>query len=138
MNATLDLLKLKIDLTVKRTMIKETEVLDVLGNELPGMNPILEKTEDVNNIYKTIQCFANFTKSLVSKGDFKEVKHCFQVAENLLKNGNNTVINAIENVYVYSLSSILDLTTPLSLKVKSLLTDSLMKEYRRQVGSSCI
>lgn len=107
MNATLDLLKLKIDLTVKRTMIKETEILDVLGNELPGMNPILEKTEDVNNIYKTIQCFANFTKSLVSKGDFKEVKHCFQVAETLLKNGNSTVINAIENVYVYSLSSIL-------------------------------
>lgn len=138
MNATFELLKLKIDLTVKRTMIKETEVLDVLGNELPAMNPVLEKTEDVNNIYKAMQCFANFTKSLVSKGDFKEVKHCFQVAETLLKNGNSTVINAIENVYVYSLSSILDLTTPLSLKVKSLLTDSLMKEYRRQVGSSCI
>lgn len=138
MNATFELLKLKIDLSVKHTMIKETEVLEVLGNELPDINPVLEKTEDVNNIYKAMQCFAGFTKSLVSKGDFKEVKHCFHVAENLLKHGNSTVINAIENVYICSLSSILDLTNPVSLKVKSLLTDSLKKEYRRQVGSSCI
>jgi hypothetical protein len=138
MNATLELLKLKIDLTVKRTMINETEVLEVLGNELPDINPALEKTEDVNNIYKATQCFAGFTKSLVNKGDFKEVKHCFHVAESLLKHGNSTVINAIENVYICSLSSVLDLTSPVSLKVKSLLTDSLMKEYRRQVGASCM
>jgi len=136
MNAIVELLKLKIDLSVKHTMIKETEVVEVLGNELPDMNAVLEKTEDVNNIYKAMQCFASFTKSLVNKGDFREVKHCFNVAENLLKHGNSTVINAIGNVYVYSLSSILDLTNPLSLKVKSLLTDSLRKEYRRQVGAS--
>ncbi len=138
MNATFELLKLKIDLTMKHNTIKESEVLEVLGNELPDINPVLEKTEDVNNIYKAMQCFAGFTKSLVYKGDFKEVKHCFHVAEKLLKHGNNTVINAIENVYLYSLSSILDLANPLSLKVKGLLTDSLMKEYRRQVGASCI
>jgi hypothetical protein len=138
MNATLELLKFKIDLTVKNDMIKENEILEVLGNELPEMNPSLEKTEDVNNIYKAMQCFANFTKYLVNKGDFKEVKHCFNVAEKLLKNGNSTVRNAIENSYLYSLSSILDLTTPVSLKVKSLLTDSLKKEYNRQVCSSGI
>ena len=138
MNATLELLKFKIDLTVKHTMIKETEILEVLGNDLPEMNPSLEKTEDVNNIYKAMQCFANFTKGLINKGDFKEVKHCFNVAEKLLKNGNSTVKNAIENGYLYSLSSILDYTTPVSLKVKSLLTDSLKKEYNRQVCSSGI
>ncbi len=138
MNAIVELLKLKIDATMKHKTIRESEVLEVLGNELPDINPVLEKTEDVNNIYKAMQCFANFTKSLVHKGDFKEVKHCFHVAESLLKHGNSTVITAIENVYVYSLSSILDLTGPVSLKVKSLLTDSLRKEYRRQVGASCL
>ena len=138
MNATLELLKFKIDLTIKHTMITEKEILEVLGNELPAINASLEKTEDINNIYKAMHCFANFTKSLISKGDFKEVKHCFNVAEKLLKNGNSTVVNAIENSYLYSLSTILDFTTPVSLKVKSLLTDSLMKEYRRQVGASCI
>ncbi len=138
MNAIVELLKLKIDLTMKHNTIKESEVLEVLGNELPDINPVLEKTENVADVYKAMQCFAGFTKSLVYKGDFKEVKHCFHVAEKLLKHGNNTVINAIENVYLYSLSSILDLTNPLSLKVKDLLTDSLMKEYRRQVGASCI
>ena len=138
MNPTIELLKTKIDLTIKHKMIKETEILEVFGNELPEMNYSHEKTEDVNNIYKAMTCFANFTKSLVNKGDFKEVKHCFDIAEKLLKNGNSTVKNAIENGYLYSLSSILDYTTPVSLKVKSLLTDSLKKEYNRQVCSSGI
>jgi hypothetical protein len=138
MNATLELLKFKIDLTVKHNMIKETEILEVLGHELPDMNSSLEKTGDVNNIYKAMQCFANFTKALVNKGDFKEVKHCFHVAEKLLKHGNSTLKNAIENGYLYSLSSILDYTTPVSLKVKSLLTKSLRAEYTRQIQSSCI
>ncbi len=138
MNPTVELLKTKIDLTIKHPMIKETDILDLLGNELPEINPSLEKTEDVSNIYRAMTCFANFTKYLVSKGDFNEVKHCFNVAEKMLKDGNNAVKNAIENGYLFSISSILDRTTPVALKVKSLLTDSLMKEYRRQLTTSCI
>ncbi len=138
MNSTFELLKTKIDLTINTHMIKENEILDLLGNELPEINPSLEKTENVNNIYKAMTCFANFTKYLVNKGDFKEVKHCFNVAENMLKNGNSTVKNAIENGYLYSLSSILNYTTPVSLKVKSLLTSLLKEEYKRQVCASGI
>lgn len=140
MNPTIELLKLKAELLIKNNQhpIIENEILDLLGNELPELNPALERTEDVNNIYKVMQCFANFTKHLVSNGDFKEVKHCFNVAETLLKNGNSTVKNAIENGYLYSLSSILDLTTPVSKTVKEILPDLLKKEYNRQVCSSGI
>jgi hypothetical protein len=140
MNATLELLRTKADLLLKcnQQTINETEIVEVLGNELPELNPALERTENINKIYKVMQCFANFTKHHISKGDFKEVKHCFNVAETMLKNGNSTVKNAIENGYLYSLSSVLDLTTPLAQKIKGLLTDSLKKEYNRQVCTSGI
>jgi hypothetical protein len=140
MNATLELLRTKADLLLKcnQQTINETEIVEVLGNELPELNPSLERTEGINNIYNVMQCFANFTKHLAKKGDFKEVKHCFNVAEAMFKNGNSIVKNAIENGYLFSLSSILDLTNPAAQKAKRLLTDSLKKEYKRQVCASGI
>jgi hypothetical protein len=140
MNPTLELLRIKAILSFQENhhLIKENEVLDFLGNEFPLINETLERDASQNNIYKTMKCFADFTKQLIKKGNFKEVKHCFNVAESILKNGNSTVKNAIENGYLYSLSSILDLTTPVAQIVKALLTDSLKKEYNRQVCASGI
>lgn len=83
-----------------------------------------------------MQCYSNFTKQLIKKGDFKEVKHCFIIAEKMLENGNSAVKNAIENCYLFSLSTILDFSNPLSNKIKSLLTNSLKKGYNKQVCSS--
>ncbi len=137
MNATLELLKIKVDLSLKQiNMIKENEMMELLGNEFPAINSEFERTANPGNIYKAMQCFSDFTKQLIRKGNFKEVKHCFIVAEKMLQNGNGTVKNAIENCYLFSVSTLLDLTSPVSQKVKSLLTTSLKKEYNRQVCAS--
>lgn len=140
MNTTLELLKMKSELLLKKQqhLIKETEVIDLLGNEFPTINADLEKTANPSNIYKAMQCFADFTKQMIQNEEFKEVKHCFIIAEKMLKNGNGTVKNAIENCYLFSISTLLDLATPVNQKVKSLLTDSLKKEYNRQVCASGI
>ena len=139
MNTTLELLKIKAELTFKKiNMIKENEVIELLGNEFPAINNEFERTANFGNIYKAMQCFADFTKQLIKKGNFKEVKHCFVVAEKMLQNGNGTVKNAIENGYLFSVSTIIDIASPVSQKVKSLLTDALKKEYNRQGCSSGI
>lgn len=140
MNATVELLKVKANLSMinYNHVIKEQEVVNILGNEFPTINYDLERIPNSCDVYKSVKCFVDFTKQLALKGNFKEVKHCFTVAEKLLRNGNNTVKNAIENVYVFSLSSIIDFNTPLSKKVKELLTDSLKKEYNRQICASGI
>lgn len=140
MNASIKLLKMKVELTLKRDeqKIEESEVLEILGNEFPAINSDLEKIPNVVNVYKSIKCFADFTKQLVSKGNLKEVKHCFNIAEKMLCQGNNTVKNAIENVYIFSLSSVLDFTSPLSMKIKGIMNDALRREYNRQVCASGI
>lgn len=118
-------------------MITENEVSEILGEELPEINNDLEKSQS-NNIYKTMQCFADFTKQLVQKGNLKEVKHCFVIAENMLQNGNGVVKNAIENCYLFSVSTIIDIASPMNQSAKKLLTSSLKKEYNRQIFASGI
>ena len=117
-------------------MITENEVPDILGEELPEINSELEKLPNLNNIYKAIECFVDFTKELISKGNIKEIKHCFNVAEKMLENGNSTVKNAIENVYVYSLGTVVALSTLKTNQLKEIFNGSLRKEYNRQVCAS--
>lgn len=114
-------------------MITENEVPDILGEELFEINNALEKLPNSRNIYKTMQCFAEFTKQLIRKGDLKEIKRCFKLAEKILKNGNNTVKNAVGNCYVFSITTLIDMADPMNERVKGLLTQSLRKEYKKQI-----
>lgn len=136
MSATVDLLKIKSELYLKNNTqpITENDVLIILSSELPQLEAEIKRMPNKVNIYNVINSFADVTKYLAKVGDLKEVKHCFNVAEKLWISGNNTVKNAIENSYLFSLSSILDLNS----KVKDLLNAPLRKEYNRQVSSSGI
>ena len=128
MSATVDLLKIKSELALKNNMhtITENDVLFLLSSELPQIEI---EVPNQASIYNVISCFADITKHMAKVGDLKEVKHCFNIAEKLWLAGNSTVKNAIENGYLYSLSSVLDLNT----KIKDLLCAPLRKEYNRQV-----
>ena len=133
MSPTIELLHLKTALATARHNIDEQEVLDLLGNEFPSLNAELERIPNGTDIYKAIQCFADLTKTLVNKENFAEVKHCFRIAEKMLKEGNGIVKNAIENCYVFSVTSMLDFAGVTGDKAKKLLTSLLRKEYFRQV-----
>jgi hypothetical protein len=119
-------------------MIRESEVLDLLGNTIPDINPELEKLANAGNVYKTIQCFADFTRNLVGSGNLQAVKHCINLAEKMLDDGNNAVKNAIENVFLHTLSPVLDLGDSAGVSIKKMLKGSLRKEYSRQVCGSGI
>ena len=137
MNPTADLIKIKSELLLKNInmqTISENEVLSLLSNELPEMQVEIKKISNKVSIYNVISCFADFTRQLANVGDLKEVKHCFNVAEKIWTSGNNTVKNAIENSYLFSLSSLLDLNC----KIKDMLNAPLKREYNRQVFGSGI
>ncbi len=114
-------------------MITENEVHEILSNDLPEINTELEKLTSLNNIYKTMECFVGFTKQLIYKGNLKEVKHCFNIAEKMLDDGNSLVKNAIENVFVYSLGTVVALSGLKTKSLKKIFNGSLRKEYNRQV-----
>lgn len=136
MNTTAELLIVKASLAEqeKNKGINDHDVLELLGNEFPQLNDAFERTAAISNVYNSVQCFAQFTKQLVKQGNLKEVKHCFLVAEKILKTGNACVKNAVQNCYLFSLSTALDLDA----SVRALLTGPLKKEYLRQVRASGI
>jgi hypothetical protein len=117
-------------------MITEIQVRKILQREFPEMNCGGETLSNPNNVYKTIACFVDFTRQLIDKGNINSVKRCLKLAERMLDDGNNTVKNAIENVYVYSLGIVIDLSVPTTNKLKKIFNGSLKKEYYRQVSAS--
>jgi len=119
-------------------MIIEKQVSEILQKEIPEINSELKKLSNPNNIYKTIECFVDFTKQLIWDGNIKAVKCCFKLAEKMLEEGNNTVRNAIENVYVYSLGAVVDLSASTANQLKDGFNGSLRKEYIKQVCASGI
>jgi hypothetical protein len=100
----------------------------------PSLDAEIKSMTNKASIYNVISCFADFTKHLANVGNLKEVKHCFNLAEKLWVGGNNTIKNAIENTYLFSLSSIIDLNC----KIKDMLCTPLRKEYNRQIFGSGI
>lgn len=131
MSATVDLLKIKSDLALKNNTptITENEVLILISNELPQIEIEIKQSVNQISIYCIVNCFADVTKHLESAGNLKEVQRCFDIATKLWVAGNKTVKNAIENGYLFSLSSMLDLNT----RLKDMLSPPLLKEYNRQV-----
>ena len=117
-------------------MIRESEILDMLGNKIPEINPALEKLTNAGNIYKSIQCFADFTKEVIGSGNLLAAKRCLNLAEEMLVKGNTTVQNAIENVFLHTLSPLIDLGDSAGTAVKKMLKGSLRREYKRQVCAS--
>jgi hypothetical protein len=84
------------------------------------------------SIYNNMQRFADLTKLLISTGNISRAKKCIDYAEKLFTSGNNEIKNAISNVYVFSITSFMELH---NCSVKNLLPGSLKSEYSKQVNA---
>jgi hypothetical protein len=90
-------------------MINQYEVPALLVDELPEIENDLKSFSPTLNIFKSIQCLANYTRAKLLQHDLKAVKQCFAVADEVYVKGNAMVKNAIENVFVFSFSSLMNL-----------------------------
>ncbi len=118
---------------MKQHMITENEVPDILGEELPELNFDLEKVSAGGNIYNVLQSFAGYTKRCADLGNMKKLKSCFLTADKLMSKGNNLVKSAMENVYVFSVSSLLEIVSPIQEQVKKMFPENLKIAYTKQI-----
>ena len=93
----------------RNNMINQYEVPAYLVDEFPELKEELKSISPTLNIFKSIQCFSDYTKRKVLQHDLQVVKRCFAIAEKIYSNGNTIVRDAIENLFVYSFSSLLNL-----------------------------
>jgi hypothetical protein len=59
-----------------------------------------------NNPYQAMHALVKITSQKVKEHNYKAVKKCFDIADKLYAKGNGAVKNAVENIYVYSFSTI--------------------------------
>lgn len=83
---------------------------------------------------KAVQ-FAEITKSLIRSGNIARAKKCLGVAEHLLKNSNAETKAVIANVYVYSVSTFMEIH---KCTIANLFPPALKREYISQINASGI
>lgn len=94
------------------------------------------KTQNSKNLYKAMQRFADITIGFMVQGKFNRASKCLLTADRLFNSGNNLIKNAISNVFVYSLSRVLDKHDELSTKILEMMPFSLKNEYDLQVNTT--
>jgi hypothetical protein len=89
----------------------------------------------VTTIYKQAERFAEITKTAIITGNIVRAKKCLAMAERLFATGSNETKNAISNVYVFSVSSFMELR---HCSISNLFPKSLKAEYIKQINTSGI
>ncbi|EKT4497828.1 hypothetical protein SL054_000543 [Flavobacterium psychrophilum] len=63
----------------------------------------------VTTVYKQAERFAEITKKAIITGNITRAKKCLDLAEQLFATGSHETKNAISNVYIFSVSSFMEL-----------------------------
>ncbi|MEM8522781.1 hypothetical protein [Flavobacterium sp. PL12] len=87
----------------------------------------------VLSIYKQAERFAEITKKAISAGNIARAKKCLAHAERLYTSGSNETKSVISNVYVFSVSSFMELR---HCSISILFPQNLKLEYNRQINSA--
>lgn len=87
----------------------------------------------VTTIYKQAERFAEITKTAIITGNISRAKKCLALAERLLATGSNETKIAISNVYLFSISSFMEMR---HCNISNLFPKSLKAEYIKQINAS--
>lgn len=91
------------------------------------------KTVKPSGAYKQMQRLAMVTKKAIANGNWQRAEKCVRVADELMQHGTLEFKNAVRNVYVFSVSSFLELN---HLQVHGFFTPALSNEYHSQTHTT--
>jgi hypothetical protein len=86
-------------------MMNQLEIPAYLHQAIPEIDNNIQQKD--NTPFKLMEVLAHFTADKVRSDDMTTVSRCFRVAENLYERGNGVIKNAVDNVFVYSLTNLL-------------------------------
>lgn len=84
-------------------------------------------------VHKQAERFAEVTKTLIVTGNVARAKRLLAYAEKLMINGNKETQNVISNVYVFSVSTFLEVR---KCNISNLFPPALKADYNQQVNAS--
>ena len=91
--------------------------------------------DKINTIYKQAERFAEITNKAIISGNISRAKKFLNIAENLFETGSNETKNVISNVYIYSVSSYMELR---HYSISNLFPQALRAEYIKQINATSV
>ena len=110
-------------------MINQQEAAIFLEQEMPELQ--IDNTAD-GNIYRGMRKLLLHTAGKVCEHNYNAAAQCFKLASSLHERGNEVVKNTVENVFVFSISSLLHLANKDRAKLISIIPASLYTLYLSQ------
>jgi hypothetical protein len=89
----------------------------------------------VNTIYSQAERFAEITQKAIVSGNINRAKKCLAHAEQLFINGSRETKNVISNIYVFSVSSFMELR---NCSISNLFPKGLKAEYIKQITATSV
>lgn len=116
-------------------MIAQDEINGYIERSIPELSGICEQ-EKCRNVYDIARQMIKYVNQQFINRNIKAAKKCLNLAEELYTQGNKTVKNAIENVFIYSFSHSFFHENEKKKQLLAILPGSLYSLYKSQVLSS--
>ncbi len=119
-------------------MLPDSKISQLISQQIPGLTNTLWQYQVSAPLYEVIHVFADYTRRMIRGGQLNEAKKCFTIAGVLYHNGSGMLRNAIESVYLYGLSPLLDTVHAAfgNRPVKALLPVTLQLARAQQIRNS--
>ena len=78
-----------------------------IAGRLPQVKQDLPVPGKISTVNRSIQVLTDYTRRMAIEHDFKMVRKCMSLVERIYEKGDALVRNAVENVFIFSFSSIM-------------------------------
>jgi len=107
-------------------MLSQYESLPLIANKLPAPS-----------LYQSIQVLTDYTRRMAFERNYKMVEKCMALVEKIYEKGNTLVKNAVENIFIFSFSTMLSRCNIVEWRiVQSYMPSDLYRLYVQQVLKS--
>jgi hypothetical protein len=88
-------------------MLNQSQIPAYIAGQLPQISRDLTGNGTTLTAWQSIQVLTDYTKRMALEHDFKTVGKCMSLMAKLYEKGNALVRTAVENVFIFSFSSML-------------------------------
>ena len=115
-------------------MINQYDAFGYMADQLPQIKNDLRLRGNEGDIYRSMQVLTDYTKRMALSHDFKMVERCMTLVDKIYRKGTALVRNAVENVFIFSFSSMMSTCNPVEWRlVQSYMPSELYLIYVKQV-----
>lgn len=106
-----------------------------IQSEFPSLAYQMKEDSGVKQLFIAVQKLADYTKQQLLNDNAHEIEHCYRVAHEIPVRGGNICRLAIENIFVYSVSHLPEVSLTVPQDARTAFLAFFKKEYCKQINA---